>query len=52
VSRLQHLVAAHLSQKNNTPELAVQALCGVMSCTGDWVCVATQEQGFGWREID
>jgi phosphoribosyl 1,2-cyclic phosphodiesterase len=50
-SRLQHLVAAHLSQKNNTPELAVQALCGVLGCTEDWVCVATQEQGFGWREI-
>ena len=51
VSRLQHLVAAHLSRKNNTPELAVQALSGAMGCTGDWVCVATQEQGFCWREI-
>jgi len=50
-SRLQHLVAAHLSQKNNTPELAVQALCGAMDCTKEWVCVATQELGFGWREI-
>lgn len=48
---LQHLVAAHLSRKNNMPELAVRALCGVLGCSADWVSVATQEEGFGWREI-
>jgi len=51
VSRLQHLIAAHLSRKNNTPELAVRALCGVIGCTEDWVGVASQEGGFVWREI-
>ncbi len=51
VSRLQHLVAAHLSSKNNTPQLAVQALCDVLGCEADWVGVATQEEGFSWREI-
>ncbi len=51
VSRLQHLVAAHLSRKNNTVALAVQALSGALDCGADWVGVATQEEGFAWREI-
>ncbi|MBI5627132.1 MAG: MBL fold metallo-hydrolase [Nitrosomonadales bacterium] len=51
VSRLQHMVAAHLSKKNNTAKLAVQALSCVMNCEAGWVGVATQEEGFAWREI-
>ncbi|BBI98967.1 MBL fold metallo-hydrolase [Ferrigenium kumadai] len=51
VGRLQHLVAAHLSSRNNMPQLAVQALCDVLGCEADWVGVATQEEGFAWREI-
>lgn len=51
VSRLQHLIAAHLSRKNNTAELAVHALCGALECEASWVGVATQEEGFAWREI-
>ncbi len=50
-SRLQHLVAAHLSQQNNTPELACEALARVMGCAPGWIGVADQDQGFGWREI-
>lgn len=49
--RLQHLIAAHISSKNNTPELAVGALAGVLGCATDWVGVATQQDGFCWREI-
>ena len=48
---LQHLIAAHLSSRNNTPELAIQALSGAMDCEASWVGVATQEAGFDWREI-
>ncbi len=51
VSKLQHLIAAHLSRKNNTRELAVQALCGALDCEASWVSVATQEAGFSWRDI-
>jgi phosphoribosyl 1,2-cyclic phosphodiesterase len=51
VNKLQHLIAAHLSLENNTPQLAVQALCDAMDCTQDWVSVATQADGFEWREI-
>jgi len=50
-SRLQHLVAAHLSQTNNTPALARSALAGALGCAPEWIGVATQEDGFGWREI-
>lgn len=50
-SRLQHLVAAHLSQANNTPELARAALAGALNCAPGWIGVATQDEGFGWREV-
>jgi len=50
-SRLQHLVAAHLSQTNNTPELARAALAGALGCAQEWIGIATQEDGFAWREI-
>lgn len=51
-SCLQHLIAAHLSRKNNTVALAVRALSCVLNCETSWVGVATQEEGFAWREID
>ncbi|MBM3357777.1 MAG: MBL fold metallo-hydrolase [Betaproteobacteria bacterium] len=50
-SRLQHLVAAHLSQQNNTPEAARAALAGALGCEPEWIGVATQGEGFAWREI-
>jgi len=50
-TRLQHLVAAHLSRRNNTPALAVRALSVAAACEESWVGVATQEDGFAWREI-
>jgi len=50
-ARLQHIAAAHLSRKNNRPELAVSALSGVLGCTEDWIAVAMQEAGLGWRDI-
>lgn len=49
--RLQHIVAAHLSQENNTPELAREALAGALSCDSGWIGVAGQEDGFGWRSV-
>ncbi len=50
-SRLKHIVAAHLSSKNNTPGLAVEALSGALGCAKEWIAVATQAEGLGWREI-
>lgn len=51
VSRLQHLVAAHLSEQNNTTMLAACALAEALNCAPEWVGVADQEEGFGWRQI-
>ncbi len=50
-SRLQHIVAAHISRKNNVPELARRALSGVLDCAEESVEVATQDEGLDWREI-
>lgn len=49
--RLKHIVAAHLSEQNNTPELARAALAQVLGCTPDWVVAASQEAGFDWRQM-
>lgn len=51
VSRLQHIVAAHLSEQNNRPQLAVAALSAALGCAGEWIGVADQEFGFDWRQI-
>ncbi|HSC47246.1 MAG TPA: MBL fold metallo-hydrolase [Gammaproteobacteria bacterium] len=48
---LQHLVAAHLSEKNNTPELARNALAEAVDCDPDWIQIAAQDSGLDWREI-
>ena len=50
-SRLQHLVAAHLSLQNNRRELAVSALASALCCAEEWIGVASQESGFGWRQL-
>jgi len=50
-TRLKHVFAAHLSQHNNTPQLAREALARAMGCAPDWVGLSTQEEGFAWREL-
>ena len=50
-SRLRHVVAAHLSERNNTPELARAALAPVLNCAPDWIGVAEQDGGFDWRSL-
>lgn len=49
--RLQHVIAAHLSEQNNRPEIAKAVLACALNCSPDWIGVATQEGGFGWREL-
>lgn len=50
-SKLKHIVAAHLSEKNNRPDLAQQALSQVLGCAQDWIAIAEQHAGLGWRAI-
>ena len=48
-SRLKHIIAAHLSAKNNTQHLAQTALSNALGCALDWVGIAQQDNGFAWR---
>lgn len=50
-SRLRHVVAAHLSQQNNTPELARRALAAALGCAEAWIGVSEQGTGFDWRMV-
>lgn len=50
-ARLTHLVAAHISEKNNRPELARAALAGALGCADDWVGIADQAEGLAWRQV-
>jgi phosphoribosyl 1,2-cyclic phosphodiesterase len=50
-SGLKHIIAAHLSQQNNTPELARTALSAALGCPSDWIGIADQATGFDWREM-
>ena len=50
-SRLQHVVAVHLSLKNNTPALARAPLAAVLGCDPDWIAAADQFTGLDWRHI-
>jgi phosphoribosyl 1,2-cyclic phosphodiesterase len=50
-SRLRHLIAAHLSQQNNSPELARAAMAGVLGAAATEVVVASQDDGFDWLSL-
>ena len=49
--RLRHLVAAHLSERNNSPALARAALAPVWGSTTENIVVADQRAGFGWLDL-
>jgi len=50
-SKLQHVIAAHLSQQNNTPAKARAALAGALGCAAEWIGIADQTTGFDWRAL-
>ena len=49
--KLQCVMAAHVSHKNNTAALAQRALARVLDCADDEVGVACQTTGFDWIRI-
>lgn len=49
--RLQHLVLSHLSEKNNTPEHAREAVEQVVPVGRERIRVACQQRGFDWLEL-
>ncbi|MBD3609557.1 MAG: MBL fold metallo-hydrolase [Gammaproteobacteria bacterium] len=50
-SRLQHLIAMHISEKNNQEQLARDILSQAMGCDPEWIGIADQQLGFTWREL-
>lgn len=48
--RLQHVVMAHISEKNNTQALARESVSGVLGETGA-LLTADQESGLDWLEL-
>lgn len=47
-TRLKYVVAAHLSEKNNTPALARSVIASVLGSCPEDVLVADQEAGIDW----
>lgn len=50
-SQLVRVIAAHLSQQNNTPALARAALAGVLGVRPVEIGIADQSEGFGWMTL-
>ncbi|CAG4898996.1 MBL fold metallo-hydrolase [Paraburkholderia saeva] len=50
-TKLRHLVAAHLSQQNNSPELARAAMAAVLGAATTDVIIASQDDGFDWLSL-
>ena len=51
VSKLQNLVVTHISQRNNHPQLAIDALLAVDGCEENIIRVAQQNSGFDWLPV-
>lgn len=49
-SRLQHIVAMHLSENNNSPDIVSPLFAKALQCEQNWIGIANQETGFDWRE--
>jgi phosphoribosyl 1,2-cyclic phosphodiesterase len=49
-SKLKHVIGAHLSQQNNKPGIVRAMLARTLNCEESWIGLATQDEGFGWRE--
>ena len=49
--RMQHIVAGHISDKNNCPELVQKTLAQTLNLEPDSIKVASQDRGLGWCEV-
>jgi phosphoribosyl 1,2-cyclic phosphodiesterase len=49
--KLKHILAAHLSEQNNHPDLAREALAQSLHCEKSWIGIADQNIGFDWRSL-
>lgn len=51
LSGLQHLVGMHLSENNNLPQYAQDALCAGVGGEKKWIQLANQADGIDWLEV-
>ncbi len=51
LTQLKNIVGMHVSEKNNTEEYALNALCEGLGCEQNAVSLASQTEGFSWREM-
>lgn len=49
-SHLQHIVAMHLSEKNNSPDIVAPLFAQALNCEQSWIAIAQQDIGFDWLE--
>ncbi len=52
LARLQHLIVCHISEQNNRPDLAVDALQPALDRWSGTLHVAEQQLGFDWIGLD
>ena len=50
-SHLQHIIAMHLSEKDNSPNIVAPLFSQALSCDESWIGIASQNVGFDWREL-
>ena len=50
-SNLKYVVAAHLSQQNNLPELVESSLAQALSCNTNDIIIASQNDGCPWLSV-
>jgi phosphoribosyl 1,2-cyclic phosphodiesterase len=50
-SHLQHIIAMHLSEKNNSPNIVSPLFAQALNCDESWIGIANQNIGFDWREL-
>lgn len=50
-SKLQHIIAMHLSEKNNSPNIVAPLFSQALSCDERWIGIASQDIGFDWHEL-
>lgn len=48
---LEHIVAIHLSEKNNDPNHVLYEFSNALDCMPDWIAIADQEAGLPWRQL-
>ena len=51
VSNLQHLALAHISEKNNCPDIVLNSVSSALQCDRAWPQIIDQKEGLGWRVL-